>query len=423
LDNSLLQIIGDKPTDIYPWDYSYIPVNQLNWRPRRVLQSYASYTRELDELNARHFQSDKAPQFLVWQLRKITKDLNGGLLESIDGRYLLNDEPLTFAELLKRYNFAGKQAGEFPAVILQKRRTALEFDTTKLNSISTTWNTWIDVPSDSKSITTALVDIKRNATGKFISFLYKDQPIYVYYLTDSGQILVYRVVPQNIAYSLWVNPLLTNPERNLAGRNIKRIMFRCPNPNLMDPLIKVNWQKTNLSNASEGENMQKTLYHFFGMTDLPKPSTDIYSSNYSFSDSVSYWRTPEISTLRSEKGNTYQLVKGEGFSTALTLPVDSLSLNGALYYRIFSETWFKAPITTKAVLVLSLERNNSVVWYKAIELSNFMHSEGDFNHAINFYDLGDEIKNPDGLALCTYVWNIGTDEVEVDDFRFSIQSW
>ena len=103
LPENLVNEIGDSLVDVYPWDYSIIPANQLKWTPRPVIHSYASYTSWLDKKNADHFSSKASPAFIVWDLNKTTSDFNGGSAESIDNRYLFNDEPNTMVSMISNY--------------------------------------------------------------------------------------------------------------------------------------------------------------------------------------------------------------------------------------------------------------------------------------------------------------------------------
>ncbi|HEV7786812.1 MAG TPA: hypothetical protein VGQ28_15815, partial [Thermoanaerobaculia bacterium] len=70
--------------DVLPWELSYVPANGLRWMPSPTLQLYATLTRRLDVLTARHFASASAPDLLLSQG------------DSIDGRSLLWDTPETW---------------------------------------------------------------------------------------------------------------------------------------------------------------------------------------------------------------------------------------------------------------------------------------------------------------------------------------
>src|SRR5262249_18342587 len=66
LPDSILRLIGKSTVDVYPWNYAIVARNHLNWQPRPVLDSYASYTSWLDGLNSKHFENaETAPRFVI----------------------------------------------------------------------------------------------------------------------------------------------------------------------------------------------------------------------------------------------------------------------------------------------------------------------------------------------------------------------
>jgi hypothetical protein len=60
--------IGDGSIDFLQSKVDYIYFNQLNYRPRPVVQSYSAYTPKLIHLNGERFRSDAGPQFVLFQL-------------------------------------------------------------------------------------------------------------------------------------------------------------------------------------------------------------------------------------------------------------------------------------------------------------------------------------------------------------------
>ena len=81
LPEAIKNKIGESTVDIYPWNIQLLFENKLNYLPRPVIQSYTSYTKYLENLNYEHYNSNKAPQFIIYEYL------------SIDNRYPLFDEP------------------------------------------------------------------------------------------------------------------------------------------------------------------------------------------------------------------------------------------------------------------------------------------------------------------------------------------
>ncbi|MCW4469145.1 hypothetical protein OGH69_09230 [Flavobacterium sp. MFBS3-15] len=85
--------IGNSTVDMYPWNAYMLLENKLNYSPRPVMQTYVSYTKYLEDLNFAHYNSDKAPEFVLYAYPEL----------NVDDRYLLFDEPKIHLAFLKNY--------------------------------------------------------------------------------------------------------------------------------------------------------------------------------------------------------------------------------------------------------------------------------------------------------------------------------
>ncbi len=202
LDKETINLIGNSTVDTYPWETSYIYANSLKWRPRPVFQSYITYTSFLDNLNAEFYRSGKAPEFIIWQLNH-----GAGEAKSIDGRYLLNDNPLTLYEILNNYRVVlDKQ------VYLILKRNKPKLDSEILFKKSYKWDEWITVPEATKnngsSFLLAKTDIKRSFMQKVKKLIFKEFAVYVNYKLISGEVIRHRLVVDTAKNGIWVNPLL-----------------------------------------------------------------------------------------------------------------------------------------------------------------------------------------------------------------------
>jgi hypothetical protein len=92
LPKGILDKIGNNSVDIFPWNIRLLIENNLNYKPRPVIQSYSSYTKYLEELNFNFYNSEKAPKYVIYDY------------ESIDNRYPLFDEPKVNYLLTKKYS-------------------------------------------------------------------------------------------------------------------------------------------------------------------------------------------------------------------------------------------------------------------------------------------------------------------------------
>jgi len=426
LDSSIINLIGTKTTDIYPWDYTYIAANNLNWQPRPVLQSYASYTQDLDRLNARHFESNYAPEFFIWELRKITHDLHGGTLESIDGRYLLNDEPETLMAILCNYGLVARQGGIFPSMIYKKMKEKPGSSSKIIHSTKANWNEWIDVPVTSSGILKASADMQRNFTGKLKSFLYKDEAFYVYYLLENGDIRMYRIVPKNASYGLWVNPLIINPEKGRIEPSVRKIMFRCSNTGMMKDEIDIRWNHVTFQQRNDRQekytDIGNLVYSFFGISsDIA--SAELLLSENNFEKPCSYWSIPDEAKISgADKNRSLNLMPGD-YSISFEYPFDSLTKmidTGELIVR--TGVWAKAATGARAVFVISLEKDGKSLLWKAVDINNFIHDVRTLNFVTNYSIIDHNLLQQAGLILKVYAWNTGSKSITLDDFSVRIET-
>ncbi len=429
LDQEIRARIGKASVDIYPWDYSFIPANDLNWKPRPVLQSYACYTPWLDRENSRHFSSPAAPQFLIWELRKITHDIHNGTLESIDGRYLLNDQPETILSILANYCLADRQEGTFPVLVFEKRKVPLPISRKVLPHPDVSWDQWIDVNAAKTDILRAKVNIQRNLSGRITSFLYKDEAVFVYYLLNNGEIRIYRIVPRNAEEGLWINPLVMNPENKFTEPTVKKIMFRCTNHDRMKSNIQLKWEQlilhdSGVKNTDSGLAF-KVANAQFGKVHSPA-DTNLFYSLTNLESVVKGWSVnplPEV-TIKACSGSTSCKVMPGGFSMSFERSLDSiLTFDTMKSYIIKTMAWVNADRKIDASYVISIENNGKSLEWKSVKINDFIIEKNKWNYVYNYIVLKPELISQKGLKLKVYAWNNGKVPFLIDDLQVRVDSW
>jgi hypothetical protein len=87
----ILEVVGQEPVAIEPWEISVAYAYGLNWRPLPVFQSYTAYTEKLDRLNTESIEdSEGGPTML---LRQITGTEPGQGRPPFLNRFALWDPP------------------------------------------------------------------------------------------------------------------------------------------------------------------------------------------------------------------------------------------------------------------------------------------------------------------------------------------
>lgn len=407
LPASIRNIISNSTVDVYPWDYTIIAANKLNLRPRVVIQSYASYTSWLDAQNAAHFNSGSAPDFLIWELQKISSDVNEGDMNSIDDRYLLNDEPQTMLQILKQYDYF---YSDEKFKIYKKRNAPLRATIKRIGQARLTWSQWVDVPDVNKNVLRAKLSFEKTISQKIKSFLYKDEQFWIYLGLKNGEIHKYRIVPKNAEDGLWIMPYIYNSK---TAYTVEKIMLKCSNEEMLTDKLEINWEEVNLGDSS------KQPMSFFHIKNFTMDSLITISTNDFEKKSVKYWNNVSEKQLskNSFSGNKSYLLKSKTFSTSFSIEFDSLSFSNL---KIIADCWVKAPdykFTNKVSLILSVEdKNESFIW-KAASIDRQLIDQNKWNNIYNSLDY----KNGNaGRLLKIYLYNDGKEDVFIDHFRVMI---
>lgn len=408
LPQMVLDSLKDKTVDVYPWDYSIIAANQLNWQPRVVIQSYAAYTSWLDNKNASHFSSKDAPDFFIWELEAIVY-LNGGDLNSVDNRYLLNDEPQTIVRILENYIPYYKNE---KFIIFKKKEKPSSSHYSKLTSGSTHLEEWNNVPETSDGLLRLKANFRKSITERIKSFFYKDEQIWIYLKLSNGVIHKYRVIPENAKDGIWIAPYIYDTTNKIEPQ-VTQVQFKCSNTKIMDNNIAFEWEKIDFTDLHY-------VLNFWGKTESIQDSTLLYSFNNFDGQTSKFWsKIPEEQIDKKEyfSGLNSQLVEANSFSSAFSFPLDSLPLNN---YRITLDCEAKSDNYTNLkniLLVLAVDDASGNITWKGIPVDEQLIDPNRWNNIYNFIDYN---HTKSGCVLKAYIWNSGYKHIWIDDFRVII---
>jgi hypothetical protein len=407
LPKDVRNVISNSTVDIYPWDYSIIAVNQLNWRPRVVIQSYAAYTSWLDGQNADHFNSKQAPDYLIWELNKISTDVNGGDMNSIDDRYLLNDEPQTMLQLLKHYDY---YYSDKKFHIVKKRNVPFSLTNRDIGHTESEWGEWINVPDVNKNLLRAKLHFSKTFFQLMKSFLYKDEQFWIYLQLKNGAIHKYRIVPKNAEDGLWITPYIYNTN---TAYTVEKIMFKCSMQNKLTDGLAITWEEFKLGNSPD------QVMNFFHIPQWTTDSTIVNSINNGEVKSIKNWSDLNGSQLSDTAflGSRSQVLKPQSYSSTFTLPLDSIGFQNL---KITTDCWIKSPgytLANKISLVISIEdANGSIVW-NSTSIDRQLIDENQWNNIYNFLEYNN---NAAHRILKIYVYNTSEQDILIDDFRVMI---
>ncbi|TRU67844.1 MAG: hypothetical protein EWV55_12690 [Microcystis viridis Mv_BB_P_19951000_S69] len=238
IPDSVLEKVQGKTIDIIPWEFSLIPGNQLNWKPRPIIQSYSAYTEKLDELNYQSL-SQSPRDYLIYHF------------QSIDGRHPFFDEPKAFSYVVCNYQLDSVNSPfQVPAIktnfyLLEKQKVSRCIPTPLGETTNITWDQVYELPTRNRGITRAQVKFEYSWLGKIVKQLFRIPPVIINVNYLDGTQVNFRFVQDNSANGVILSHLPRNDQELMAffqGKlppQVKSFSFSVSNPLLFSPEIKV----------------------------------------------------------------------------------------------------------------------------------------------------------------------------------------
>ena len=205
LSSSLCYMIDTNTVDCYPWEHVYIAANNLRWQPHRSVELASGNSLWLNHQSALNFgYQPSAAAYVI--LHRVNYDNEEGLL-SLDGRYLLSDEPAIIDSMLCNYSVV--DSGGWYGILLRHGKGCYNADSGVVATATVGWNEWVPVPTHPTS-TVLRADLFSNLsfTGWLKGTLYKPDIYYIDYQMPNGDIHTYRYSRTTAEGGLWVGPLL-----------------------------------------------------------------------------------------------------------------------------------------------------------------------------------------------------------------------
>jgi len=174
--------VGDEPVDLLNDNrQGLVVLNRFTYRPRPVFQSYSAYTRPLLETNARHFQGDSAPRYVLLRIN------------SLDSRYPTLDDSLALLEVLRSYR---PVMCEKQYVLLENQGPAPSWTSAEpFLRRELRWGERLDLRPYQDRIINASIDLQPTLLGRLMAALYKP-PRVAMLVVCGGKAQVYQIVPR-----------------------------------------------------------------------------------------------------------------------------------------------------------------------------------------------------------------------------------
>ncbi len=236
LPDTMKHIIKNSTVDVFPWNYALIPFNNLNWSPRPGLHSYAIYTPWLDLQNVKHFESNKAAEFIIWEI-----GLKNPEFKSIDNRNLLNDCPQTMITILQNYDLVYQNSSY---LLLKIRKMSVNISKRDFPLLKSQFFKFIKVPQVGlNKLLRAKITIRKNLQGLIKSSLYMGQTYTLVYKTDNNTFYSNKIIAANAKDGLWINPAMLNTQTTIHQKNILELELMCDDLNLVQPDFDIQFEE------------------------------------------------------------------------------------------------------------------------------------------------------------------------------------
>lgn len=196
------RIVGRQGIDMISFEQGLIFQNKLAWQPRPVFQSYITFTPDLLEANARFYESEAAPPFVLFHL------------QTIDQRLLTMDDGLVLQILARDYQ---PVLQEKDYLLMQRvRRSAPARDLPVVLERTVGFGEALDLSGLEEDCLVLTLDFELTARGRLHRFLYLAHPIFMRVRTVDGEAARVRVVPGMMRTGAILSPWINSQHRWLA---------------------------------------------------------------------------------------------------------------------------------------------------------------------------------------------------------------
>lgn len=405
LDTTILLKTGTKTIDFYPWEFSYVAANKLNWRPRTTLQSgiNSEYT---DRLSAAVFANEEKPEMLLWHFMS---DKYGSTTQTVDNKYFLNDDPNTVYSIFSNYDTDTTTPG------YMLLRTSGKQQLERREEIVITGikpNEWIPVPNKEKTITRLKLTIKLPFAERLKNLLIPADVYYIEYLLADGRMYKYRFAPGTAVSGLWASPYVASVGRfgTMDFTKTKAVRISSERNTIENCTLSGSWEHIGIADEDN---------RFFAAYIQQGKGLVTYENSFENNGHVPFSGTSDSlykTGVKEGTGRVFALHKQQyspTFSSPLsTFKTDSLTTQlsvaaSAKLCRKNNESVF---------LVISVDAAGKNYMWEAV---NGVTLDKDWDYLNIKRYLSAAL--PSDATVSVYVWNNGNEMVYVDDLKIGIK--
>ena len=237
--------------DIYPYLTSIAYFNNLNYKPRPIIQSYSCYTYKLDSINSVFFQN-KHVDYIIFHNSPTNLTWGGPKLlgNSIDNRYFMFEEPITKIQILNNYENPINVGDSLFFVEKNSNANFLKFNVLKSNIIKFEDT----IVTQEQELLFATFDFKIKNETKVLSLIHNLPNVFIEFELNNGKKISHQVVVNLLKSPVLINYYCIdyhdffNIKKNPTSINkVKKIKFFQSYNGYKDE-INVNFYKAKINN-------------------------------------------------------------------------------------------------------------------------------------------------------------------------------
>lgn len=191
------RLVGSERVDLFGCNQAVLLLNDFNYAPRPVFQSYAAYTPPLQQANEAFYLGPAAPRFVVLGLCPI------------DLHYPASEDALALLALLRHYR---PVATEKSFVLMQRANVvAVAASPTPIAAVPVEPGQWIDVPAGNAA-TRIHLDYGLSLSGRLHALFLREPSLSLEVETVDKQVRAFRLVRSVARSGFLLSPRLLEDE-------------------------------------------------------------------------------------------------------------------------------------------------------------------------------------------------------------------
>jgi len=202
-------MVGQSSVDVFYSEQGLAFLNDLNFTPRPVFQSYTAYTAKLLQLNAAFYLGPNAPEFVIYKQ------------QPIDNHWPMLEDSLALLVLLRHYQPVLSERGYLLLKRMPgKRQLPLSLP---VMSHQTQFGESVEVTPFNRQTLWLKLELQPSILGRLLALLYRFPMVYLEIEDSLGRQLRFRIVPHIAEAGFVLSPFFLEKTAVAAWFNGERL--------------------------------------------------------------------------------------------------------------------------------------------------------------------------------------------------------